>query len=82
MLDRLVIDLTDARRSELIKYCKMENILLSSLVCAGKPKSTIKIKLETAACNLLQRLNKWLGIIINRLITEIEHSGRVQGRVS
>lgn len=48
MLDRLVMDLSDAHRRELIQYYKMENVLLSSLVCGGKPKETIKLRLKAA----------------------------------
>jgi hypothetical protein len=81
MLDRFVIDLTDAHRRELIQYCKMENVLLSSLVCAGKPKVTIELRLKTAVCHLLQRIDKWLNTMIGRLTADMEHCSRLQRRV-
>lgn len=81
MLDRLVMDLSDAHRTDLIRYCKMENVLLSSLICAGKPKITMKLRLKSAVCHLLQRIDKWLNAMISRLTADMEHSRRLQGRL-
>lgn len=79
---RSTIDFTEAQSNDLKQYCKMENIMLSSLIPAGKLKSTIKLKLQLAACHLLKRINNWLRIIINRLTADIEQSGKVRRQIS
>ena len=68
----------DSQRSELLQYCKMEHVLPESLVCAGKPKSTLKLQLATTAFHLLQRIEKRLHALIGRLTADLEHNGRVQ----
>ncbi len=88
MLDQLImdvpviLDIKDAKRIELEQYCKMENVLPSSLISVGKPKHTMKLKFKKAACHLLQHINGGLSIMINRLTTDIEHSGGVRRRLS
>lgn len=82
MSDRFIIDFIEAQSDDLKQYCKMENIILSSLLPVRKPKSMMKVRLESVACHLLQRVNNRLGIIISRLTADIEESGRVQRRLS
>ena len=78
---RFTIDFTDKQSNDLKQYCKIENIMLSSLMPAGKPKGTIKLKLKLTACHLLNHINDWLRIIIDRLNADIEQSGRVRRRI-
>jgi hypothetical protein len=79
---RFTIDFTDTQSNDLKQYCKIENIMLSSLIPDGKPKSTIKLRLQLVACNFLKRIDSWLRIIIDRLISDIERSGRVRRQIS
>ena len=81
---RFAIDFSDIQSNDLKQYCKIENIMLSSLIPAGKPKGAIKFKLELTACHLLNRISNWLRIIIsriNRLTADIEQSGRVRRQI-
>ncbi len=79
---RFPIDFIDVQSNDLKQYCKIENIMLSSLMTSDKQKSTIKFRLQLVACYLLKRINNWLGTIINRLTADIEQSGRVRRQIS
>lgn len=79
---RSTINFTDVQSDDLKQYCKIENIMLSSLMLAGKPKSTIKLNLQLTACHLLKRIDNWLRIIINRLTVDIDQSGRIRRQIS
>jgi len=79
---RFPIDFIDVQSNDLKQCCKIENIMLSSLMTSDKQKSTIKFRLQLVACYLLKRINNWLGTIINRLTADIEQSGRVRRQIS
>jgi hypothetical protein len=74
---KFTIDYTEVCSNDLKQYCKSENVMLSSLMLATKTKGTIKLRIELSACHLLQRINAWLSIVINRLTADIEQSGKV-----
>jgi hypothetical protein len=71
------IDFTEVKSNDLRQYCKSEHVMPSSLMLATKTKGTIKLRMELSICHLLQRINTWLSIIINRLTVDIEQSGKV-----
>lgn len=71
------IDYENIKNNDLRQYCKSENVMLSSLISTNQPKATIKFRMELAICHLLQRINNWLSIMINRLTADIEQSGKV-----
>ena len=82
MLDRFQMHMASTQKAELMKYCKMENVPLAVLLRVDKPKDTIKFRLKSAACHLLQRVDKGLNVMINRLSAEAEPSGMVQRRLA
>jgi hypothetical protein len=71
------IDYENIESNDLKQYCKSEHVMPSSLILATKTKGTIKLRIELSTCHLLQRINAWLSIIINRLTADIEQSGKV-----
>ena len=76
------IDYTEVHNNDLKQYCKSENVMLTSLMLAAKPKGEIKFKMELATCNLLKCIYNWLSIIINRLTADIEQNGKIHGQIS
>ena len=75
MLTQYDTEFTGMQSAELRQYCKLENVLPISLMRAGKPKTAMKLRLKTAAFHLLQRLDKTVSSLINRLTADLEHSG-------
>lgn len=82
MLDQFYTGFADTHTTALKQYCKMENILPLDLVRTSRPKSTMKRRLRTTAFHLLQRIDKWLNIMISRLSPEMDRSAVVHGRLS
>lgn len=82
MLDRISMDFIDAQSSELKQYCKMEHVMLFSLVRASQSKNSVKRRIQAVVCRMLQRMNNWLTLVINRLTADMEHSGGVRRRLS
>ena len=82
MLDQFYTGFADTQRTALKQYCKMENVLPAALVFDSKSKFTIKLRLKTTAFHLLQRLDKWLNVMIRRLSAEMDHNTMVHGRLS
>ena len=63
------------------QYCQIEHVMLSSLMPVT-PRVSIKYRMELKVCHLLQGIYNWLSIIINRLTTDIEQSGKVHRQIS
>lgn len=82
MLDQYLSSFMENQNHDLKEYCRMENIMLSSLMPSGKPEASVKIRLQSASCHTLKRINHWLEIAIIRLSADIEHSRNVQRRLS
>lgn len=82
MLDQFYTGYTDTKITDLMRYCKMENVLPADLVCASKPKKSLKLHLETTVFHLLQRIDRKLNALISRLTADIEHNGMVQRHLS
>lgn len=82
MLDQFYTGFADTKRTALMQYCKMENVLPADLVCASKPRKAMKLQLETTVFHLLQRIDKWLNTLISRLTADIEHNRMAQRRLS
>ena len=80
MSDLFRMNVESTQKTELKKYCKMENVPLAVLLSVDKPKKTIKLRLKSTAFHLLQRIDKRLTVMIDRLSAEVEHSGMAQGR--
>lgn len=76
------INNADVHTKEIRQYCKSENVLYTSLVRDYNPKVTLKVRMELSTCHLLQRIDKWLSHIINRLTADIEHNGKVHSQIS
>jgi len=49
MFSQFYIDFADTKKTALMQYCKMENVLPESLVNTHKTRKSIKLHLETAA---------------------------------
>lgn len=75
------IHATSPQRAELMEYCKMENVPLAILLCFNKPENTMKLKLKSIAFHLLQRVDKRLNIMLDRLSADVEHNRMVQRRL-
>lgn len=71
------LDLAEIKNNDLRQYCKSENVMFSSLVPTTEPNNAMKFKLELVVCHFLQRIDNWLKAIINQLMADIEHSGKV-----
>lgn len=82
MSDLFRMNVESTQKTELKKYCKMENVPLSVLLSVDKPKRTMKLRLESTAFHFLQMIDKRLNVMIDRLSAEVEHSGMVQRRLS
>lgn len=83
MSDRFPMHMAaSTQNAELIKYCKMENVPLAVLLHGDKPKDTLKFRLKSAACHLLQRVDRRLNVMIKQLSAEVEPSGMVQRRLA
>jgi len=82
MLDQFYTGFTDIKRTALMQYCEMENVVPAVLAYTNKPKKTMKFQLETTAFHLLQRIDKRLNAMISRLISDMEHNVKVQGHLS
>lgn len=82
MLDRFYTGFADTQRSELVQFCKLENVLPAALVNERKPRNAMKLQLETTAFRLLKRVNKSLNALISRLTADLEHNGKAQRYVS
>ena len=82
MLDQYYTGFAVTHTAAMKQYCNMENISPLDLVRASRPKPTIKLRLRTAAYHLLQRIDKWLNVMISRLSAEMDHSAMVHGRLS
>lgn len=82
MLDQFYTGYADTKSSDLMQYCRLENVLPASLVCPAKPRKTMKLQLEKTAFHLLQRIAKMLNAMISRLTVDIEHNSMVQRHVS
>lgn len=75
------LDFAEIKNNDLRQYCKSENVMLSSLVPTTEPKNAMKFKFELVVCHLLQHVDNWLKNIINQLMADIEHSGKVHRQV-
>lgn len=82
MLDQFYTGFADTRSTDLMQYCKMENVLLADLKRAGKPNKSLKLQLETTVFHLLQRVDKKLHDLIRWLTADIEHNGMAQRHLS
>ncbi len=78
MWNQFYIPEADKHNAELMQYCKMENVLPEDLKCAVVRRDTILIKLEKLAFHVLQRIEKSLNFIIERLIADLELKGKPQ----
>lgn len=82
MWNQFYIPNADKQNAALRQYCKMENVLPGDLKRAVVRKDTIRIRLEKLVFHALQRIDKSLDFIIERLIVDLEHKGRAQGYYS
>jgi hypothetical protein len=82
MLDQFYTGYADTKKTDLMQYCKLENVLPADLVCASEPRKTMKLQLKTTAFRLLQRIDKKLNALISRLTADLEHNGTVQRHLS
>jgi len=82
MWNQFYIPDVDIQNAELKQYCKMENVLPGDLKYTIIRRDTIRIGLEKLAFRALQRIDKSLNFIIERLIADLEHKGRAQGYYS
>ncbi|MHB1455165.1 MAG: hypothetical protein ACYCYM_14600 [Saccharofermentanales bacterium] len=72
------VDINSPLNADLMKYCKMENVPLAVLLYVDEPRKTFRIRLESMAFHLLQRIDRRLNALIVRLSTDVEHSRMVQ----
>ena len=82
MLDQYLSSFMENQNHALEQYCKMEHVVPSSLKPAKKPKTSIKLSVQSASCHTLKRINHWLEVVIIRLSADIEHGRNVQRRLS
>ena len=83
MSDRFQMHMAaSTQNAELIKYCKLENVPLAVLLRVDKPKHAMKLRLKSSVFHLLQRVDRRLNVMIDRLSAEVEHSGMVHGRLA
>jgi len=82
MLDRFPMDIPGTQRTELMEYCKMENVSLAILLSESKSENTLKLRLKSTVFHLLQIVDKRLNIMIDRLSAEVERKSMVQRRLS
>jgi len=82
MLDRFYTGFADTQHSELMQYCKLENVLPAALSSESKSKNTIMLQLEKTAFHLLQRFDRRLNALISRLTADLEHNSRAQRYLS
>lgn len=80
--DRFQMNVAATQKAELLQYCKMENVPLAQLLHIDRPRGTMKLRIKSTACHLLQRVDKGLNVMINRLSAEVEPSGMIQRRLA
>lgn len=75
------VDINSPLNAELKEYCKMENVPLAVLLYVDEPRKTLRIRLESTAFHLLQRIDRRLNALIVRLSADVEHSRMVQRQI-
>ena len=66
----------------LTKYCNLENVLPGELKCAPASGGSLRIRLEHLAFHALSRVSRSLDLILRRLVSDLERSGRAEGYLS
>ena len=72
------VDINSTQNAELMKYCKAENVALAVLLYVDEPRKTIRIRLKSTSLRLLQRVDKRLNSMIDRLSADAEHNRMVR----
>jgi hypothetical protein len=82
MIDQFYTGYAQTKNAELMQYCKLENVLPSTLVPAGKSRKIIRYRLEKTVFHLLKLVDKRLHVMISRLTADLEHGSMAQGYFS
>ena len=68
------VDPDSTRGRELARYCKSENVPLAVLLYVDDPRPTIRTRMKSVVCHLLQRVDRRINAMIARLSPDVEHS--------
>lgn len=82
MLNRISMNIASTQSAELMKYCKIENVSLESMLYAEKLQRNMRFTLVLAALRLLRYVDKVLHTAINRLSVMGEHGSMAQRQPS